>query len=320
MKLSKDKLFQILDSPELDHKKENIICKCPWCSYREFGISLEDNHLFGCFRKKKCGVTGNIYKLLKKIKRNDLIEGQEKVDFSNSLETTLNKNEEESDKETEIPDVSPPIGFKRTFNNEYLNSRGFDKYEKYEVGTTSLIRKLRGYIIVLVKENGKVKGYIGRATKDGLEPKYSNSSSDFGKLVFGIDEITNKTEIVILTEGIFDKFNIDKLLNLDEDESIKCCSGFGGKFSIHQIKKLNRKGKNIKNIILLFDPDIINVIKKVSFDLEKYWNVKIAHIPFVDDKGNTKDAGILNLNELNHTLDKLETPLSYFRGKVQPLL
>ena len=44
---------------------ENIMGDCPVCGHNEFGISIKSPHLWQCFRKNKCGVTGNIFTLLR---------------------------------------------------------------------------------------------------------------------------------------------------------------------------------------------------------------------------------------------------------------
>ena len=66
--------------------------------------------------------------------------------------------------------------------------------------------------------------------------RYQNSvDTDFGKMVYGIDECTENTHTLIGVEGITDKFNVDRLLGLYKQEEIKCGAFFGKKISPEQM-------------------------------------------------------------------------------------
>ena len=93
MKLKLETLKSLFPNSFLDYHKENLMTQCPWCGISEFGISLKDNHTFNCFRKAKCGETGNIYKLLKKIDRVDLLgfDGIESIKYDERLENIIEK-------------------------------------------------------------------------------------------------------------------------------------------------------------------------------------------------------------------------------------
>lgn len=286
----------------------NIIGECPYCGKSEFGISIEEGHMWGCFRKHKCGETGNIYKLLRKVGRTDLIKGTSVIDLTEKLNYELGVKEEGVD--LSLPIISPPIGFKRVFENEYLNLRGFVEYKEYRVGVTNLDERLKDYIIFLIEEDSQIVGYVGRNMK-GEEPKYSNSITDFSKTVFGLDEIDEEDDTAILCEGIFSKLQTDRYLKKIKKEGIKCLCTFGGKVSIEQILKIKNKG--INKCILFFEADIINQIKKHSFVLDKYFETEIM-LPPPD-----KDPDDINFEEFIGSWDGRIKSFSFFLEKVQIL-
>ena len=99
--------------------------------------------------------------------------------------------------------------------------------------------------------------------------------TDFASLLFGYDDIVRgKTEVVIIVEGVFDKFAVDRHLSLYDDETIRCVCTFGKKISDVQIQKLI--DKEIGNVILAWDYDAIREIKQYGVELNQYFNTSIA--------------------------------------------
>ncbi len=327
MKLDLEILQSVLENPKFDNRKENFTTTCPWCDGREFGISIKlENHPFNCYRKKKCGESGTIFKFLKKIGRLDLIKySKSDIDYSAKLVNIIEeKLKQEID--LELPTIQKPIGFKKIETHKYLQKRGFDFLcKKYEIGTTILDPKLkRNYIIFLIKEEGEVKGYVARNAfskeyvkkwneenpKNKIARYHNSMEADFTKLLGGYDELTSNTKTVILVEGIFKKANIDKLLDLDNQEEIKCLITFSAKVSVEQVLKLQLKG--IENIILFFDSDVIDKVKKISADLlSEFETVKVC---FSD-----KDPDSLSFDELMESISKLKDPLQFRLSKVKIL-
>lgn len=308
MKLEEDILKSLIQGARYDSSKKNIYGVCPWCGGNEFGISIKENHLFGCFRKSQCGVTGNIFKLLKKLGRQDLLK-EEVVKLGEKLEFELGKKAGDEDLDINVATIRPPIGFRRVMSNKYLEDRGFTEFEKYEVGTTMLDRKFKDRTIFLIKEDGEVKGYLGRATKEGMQPKYRNSTSDFSKLLGGIDEIEEETQTLILVEGLLDKVNVDRLLKLDQQSEIKCVCTFGAKVSLIQIVKM--KMFNLKNIILFYENDVIGAIQGYAFKLEKEFEKVEVILP-----PENSDPGDITEEELHKCMSKRFSPTSFYRKKV----
>lgn len=329
MKLSIEKLKDLIEDSSLDHRGKNIIGKCPKCKQGEFGISIENNHLFGCYRLKSCGFRGNIFTLLKYLGKLDEYISTEDV-YERKEEKLQNKLKVSgSEINLELETIMKPIGWRRIQFHPYLEKRGFTEYNKYKVGTTLLDPKLRdNYLIFLIEERDEIKAWIARHLWDkerilqenqkykdlGLNKKilrYRNSETDFSKLLLGYEELTPNTTTVVLVEGIFDKFNIDKLLELHSQEAVKCLCTFKCDCSLEQIFKI-QQFSSIKNIILLYDPDVVNQTKRVGIELEnRFQNVKVGY------SANNKDPGEMTLEDIDNVLSTLKSPQDFFVNKLQ---
>lgn len=325
MKLPVSKLLELVENSNLDYRKKNIIGKCPKCGNNEFGMSIENNHLFGCFRKKKCGFSGNIFTYLKHIgKLSQFLNDDdyyERGELNRSLikKIGLDVNEIVLDK---IP-CDLPVGYKRIFESKYLSSRNFTEFDLYEVGDSKLDPRVRNnYVVFPVREDDKIVGWVARHhwDKKRIEKyneehkkldtgrfisRFINSYSDFSTLLYGIDEITNNTKTIILVEGIMDKINVDRVLELHESEEVKCLATFKCAISPTQLFKLCLF-TNLNSVILLYDGDVIKDIKKSGNMLESHFNnVKIGVC-----KGD-KDPGEMNLDEITYIFNNLKDPLFF---------
>lgn len=329
----------LLPDSRRNRKGDHIITDCPFCSSKEhFYINTEKmlrkNELglfVGSFDCKKCGEAGNIVKLLGKLGRIDLLEG-ESIDFKGKLckKIDVTSNTEEIEEIEETPNKKLPIGFKRIYSCDYLESRGFtsEDFKKYVIGTTKLISQYEDYVIIAIVEDGYVKGYMARSKlskgeiklinneykKIGSKKRYlrwSNSkNTDFSKLLFGIDEIGFQTSTCILVEGIFDKKNVDESLGLDYNLEMKCVSCFGKNISITQIRKLKNKG--IKNVILVQDSDAVNTSKKHLMELKRnFINVKAGFV-FGD-----KDLGDSSVEEIQNIFENLKDVNEYLLSFIE---
>lgn len=333
MKLTLDVLKSLFTSSKLDGNGENLICPCPRCGKSEFGIAIKlENHPCNCYRKKACGWEGNIYSLLKEIGRIDLLKYNK--DYSSIVKNVKLENLiEELEKEEiiiDIPNVNPPIGFKRIESHPYLDEREFIFYDKYEVGVTRLDPKLKNdYVIFLIRQFNEIKGYTGRHTwsKDKIEKNnkkfketgegkfimryYNSPQTDFANLIFGYDEITENTKLILLVEGFFDKFRVDKLLNLHKQEEIICCATF--KCHLSDVQKKLFKDKGIDNLILMYDYDvtkqIIQNINNIRFDFE---SILVGVHP-------SKDPGDFNEEDIDYVFENLVST-STFLSKNLPII
>lgn len=322
----------VLGEGRVDHRG-NLYVKCLWCGHDEFSISLfKNNHPFNCLRKKMCGETGTLYKILKKLDRLDILRGQgvKLLNYDQKLEDIITKKLETEELDLDVPTIEPPVGWKRIYSNYYLENRGFEMFDSVEVGTTKLLRKFKDRVIFLVRENNEIKGYLSRLTKTSDEqtemeaklgyklPRYLNSKTEFGKLLDGIDEINEYTEEVMLVEGKLSKEGVDRNLKTTQNSPIKCCCTFGAKLSKEQIFKLQIRG--IKKIILFFELDVINKIKKHSLELlNEFESVKIIVSNFKNEKGKYKDGADLNEQEMQHVIENHTDPINFYLKKVQIL-
>lgn len=331
---------EILLSTTYNSKKNHIIASCPFCNKEdhfffnvEKALEKRDGKYKNCWDCKKCTRKGNLVGLLRKLNRLNLLEGEYlggndfiKSPF-NSL-VTEDLNIEYTPKEIKIP-----IGFKRVYNNDYLtNERFFTniEYEKYEVGYTDMYSKLKDYVIILLREKNRVRGYIARSRLNkkeiniinnrnkslGLKIKYAryrNSvNSEFSKMLLGYEEIIFTTKWVILVEGFFDKIRVDQALKLDSIPDIKCCCTFGKEISEYQILKLVKK--NIKGVILIQDPDAVDNSKQIGERLmNKFDKVLIGY-------SGDKDLGDSTNEEILNIIDNLKKPLIFRTDIVQKKL
>lgn len=329
MKLSIPQLKSLIQDSTLDRRGVNVIGKCPKCGVDEFGVSIEDGHRFGCYREKSCGFRGNIFVLLKYLGKLSEFLSDENLYSRTEGSTKVEKKIVLQDKgllDLSLPHTTLPIGYKRVYQNDYIDSRGWtkDDYIKNEVGVTPLDPKLRdNYVIIPVKENNDIKGYVARSrfTKEETKERkrqtgweilrYQNSQSDFGKLLYGYEEITELTHTIILVEGIFDKVNVDRELELDSQQDMKCLASFKCDFSPEQIYKL-QLFKNIKNIILFYDPDVISKIRTVATEIEdKFDKVTIAI------STTEHDPGEMCIEEIVECLKNRKSVMNFVTTKIQ---
>ncbi len=251
--------------------------------------------MFNCYRKKICGKAGNIYSLLKKLGRTKEFLSEHEVNAFEKLHGEL--REEGTTIDLEMDETRPPLMWRRVYDDPYLRSRGFrdQEFQKYEVGRS---KYNKDYVTFLVRRDGKLVGYIGRADKskewiDAYNAKvknegsklvflrYDNSTSDFSKTLFGIDEVVEgKTDTVILVEGIFSKIQTDINLELDSYDTIKCCATFGAKFSDEQAELLRRKG--IKFLYFWFEADVLNKIKPIVARASAHFVVRVSYLDGFD--------------------------------------
>ena len=306
--ISDSDLREILDV-EKETRSGQYICRCPFCGKESHFYINNRTQLFDC---KKCGEYGNIYKLLRFLDKTYLLEGATITDsdtITSVREMLANEIENSEVGLLELPEVKMPVGWKVLKNsNPYLISRGItpELCERYEFGSTKMFRKYDNYILIPIRDNGKVRGFIGRygckEVPDG-KLRYNNSiGTQFSQLLFGYDEITQNTNTVILVEGVFDKIAVDKVLDLWSSEDIKCVCTFGKKISEEQITKLKIKG--VARVILLYDFDAIKEIKKFGLELENHF---VTDITFT----NKKDIDECTNEEALAVFTKLYKPRSF---------
>jgi len=286
---------------------------CPFCKKeKHFGINF--NREMGSYNCFKCLNHGHLYELVKVFKLPELLGVRYIENF-----TLLEKRElftntiiaEESVDFSEIS-ISPPHYYKRIYRNNYLQKRKFEE-EHFLINSIGVCKE-SDYVTFLVQEGEEIKGFVKRSTHskewiDAYNKRFSkkylrwdNSLSNFGKLIYGYNQITPSTKLVILVEGITSKANIDRLLNLYYDSKICCIVTFGKKITKEQILKILSIGESVEKIILLYDGDVGKVLKTTSLFLSEFVNVEVGIL------NKDKDPGDLILPELMSILDRLKNP------------
>lgn len=300
--LSRSQIEQLIEGTRLSQDGKNLYGICPFCGKDEFGISLEGNNAYRCFRGKNCGETGNAFTLLKKLGRVKEFLGEREIDVDGQIHSIVEVKDEEE--VGELPLVKPPVGWKRKFEDEYLFERGVTErqFHKFQIGR-SIFK--RDYVTFLVEMESRVTGYISRSikSKEYCDThhilRYQNSSSDFSKMLFGYDEIVEGIIDVILVEGIFDKLRTDENLQLDDSNEIKCVATFGAKVSDEQIRLLKEKG--VKRVWLWFEGDVLEKVKTVAAKLALHFDTRCTFI-------QGKDPGDMDEKE---TFDLFSKSVSY---------
>lgn len=320
-----------------DGGNKNLISRCPYCKKEgKFGIYIgketERKKLFmgHCF---SCGAaTYTLQQLLETIGRMDLC-----ITSVTELDAKLNTNllfpidtPEEIDDTLAIAEL--PDFYKRCFLHPYLKSRGFtyDDYEYFEIGSTGRLNfKFTDYVIFPIIDQGDICGYVARHVWDKLRIdrhntavrskggyrilRFRNSTdNDFVKLLYNYDAvIENETDTVIIVEGVFDVVAITRTLDLYDNKRVAVVATFGKKISLVQIYKLQSKG--VETIIIGYDGDAVETIKKTSKELGKYFEVLIADI-----EDPYKDWEDLSYKEMYQTIAyRLKTPVEYSISKIQ---
>lgn len=313
-------------------KSESV--SCPNCHKSgKFGIKFSNNS--GAIHCFKCEHSENLIAYLEKIGRKDLIEYERSTSIHNKLiQPIFDKIEVEE----ELPLVELPKGYERINYDNYLSDRNFKsyQYEQFEVGITNhfLESRLHNYLIFVIKQYGRVVGWLARSKyskewhKKNLEDskaglcslrlRYINSTgTDFEKILGGLDEITENTKTVIAVEGLFDKTNVSNLLQLNKEESIKAIFTFGNKFSENQIRLL--KKTNVEHVILIYDPGTLDQTQRYSLELSKWFDVEVC---LIDENkktsdGDSIDPGNIDLKYLLEILTKRQNFLYFYHSVIK---
>lgn len=320
-----------------DGGNKNLICRCPFCKKDgKFGIYIgketERKKLFmaHCF---SCGAaTYTLQQLLETIGRMDLCitpvtELDAKLDSNLLFPIVAGEEIDDTLEHTGLPDF-----YRRCFLHPYLKSRGFtyDDYEYFEVGSTGRLNyRFNDYVIFPVIDRGDIGGYVARhvwdkqridrhnaavRSKGGYRIlRFRNSTeNDFVKLLYNYDAvIENETDTVIIVEGIFDVIALTRKMELYDNKRVAAVATFGKKISLVQIYKLQSKG--VETVIIGYDGDAVETIKKISGELSRYFNVLIADIPNPEE-----DWQDLSYEDIYRVFAYgLKTPLEYSINKIQ---
>lgn len=289
---------------KLDGGRKNLIVpECIWCGHKggKMGIYVGPEtdrkkpfmaHCFSCGHS-----TQTLEQLLQEIGRMDLMVSETfDLTAANHLDD-FSFMEDEKELDDSLCVVEMPEDYKRTYFNRYLRKRGFteEDYEHFPVGTTRGFNfKFDDYVIFPIVDNGDNVGYVARHTWDKADideynrkarhngefqiMRYRNSTeNDFVKLLYNYDAVIDgETDTVVLVEGVFDAIALTRKLNLYNNHRIAVCATFGKKISDVQIYKLQSKG--VETIVIGYDGDATEAIKKTASQLNEFFDVYIADI------------------------------------------
>lgn len=320
-----------------DGGNKNLIATCPFCGKAgKFGVYIGKeterkkpfmSHCFSCG-----GATYTLDQLLSTIGRPDLGVTQT-ADLKTPLEPNLLfplESEEEIDDALGI--VELPDFYKRCFSHPYLKGRGFvyDDYEYFPVGTSGRLNfKFNDYVLFPVIDEGDIVGYVARHVmakseieahnrKAKFQGKYpimrfrNSAENDFIKLLYNYDAVLpDETDMVIIVEGIFDVIALTRKLELYDNTRLAVVATFGKKISQTQIFKLQSKG--VETVVIGYDGDAVEAIKKTASELSPYFEVFIADI--IDSEKDWED---LSYEQIYNVFSYgLKTPLEYKINKLQ---
>lgn len=299
---------------KMDGGRKNILVpECPFCGHGGFKYGIyvgKESSKYKVWGSSHCFSCGKSFRTLKET-LNALGHSEwlpkETTDLNKEVLVTL--EEDEIDDSLEI--ITMPDGYKRTFKNSYLKSRGFfaDDYQYFPAGTTrGMNRKFDDYILIEIRDAGRLVGYVARHTwsKDDIDSyndshrfqirRYNNSTENqFSKLLYNYDSvIEDETDTVILCEGVFDVIGLTQKLELYDNHRIVPVATFGKKISECQMMKLQHKG--VENIVIGYDNDSAakDAIGHVANQLEDYFDVFCLQYP----KDSGKDFGDMSFDEI----------------------
>lgn len=323
-----------------DGSGKNLIAPvCPYCGDErsKFGIYIgheterKKPFMAHCF---KCGhSTLTLDQLLTDIGRPDLILTDT---FDLNGDKSINNFSFLEEDDNEINDslcvVEMPEYYKRTHFNRYLKKRGFteEDYDFFPVGTTRNMNfKFDDYVIFPIIDNRDIVGYVSRHVWDKAEideynrkarhnnkyqiMRYRNSTeNDFIKLLYNYDAIIEgETDTVILVEGVFDAIALTRKLNLYDNPHVAVVATFGKKISDTQIYKL--QSKDVQTVVIGYDGDASEAIKKTGDQLNEYFDVYVADI-----EDSSQDFDSMDFWEIYDTFAfGLKTLTEYKLNKIQ---
>lgn len=315
---------------KLDGSRRNILIKnCPFCGHdgNKYGIYIGPDKGNKTFGMSNCFHCGRRFKTLTDtliaLDRKDLIPKEVEELEDEVTDITFDDDDVIDDS---LVDIEMPSGYKRAFRNPYLKSRGWgaDEFHYFPAGTNrGMERKFEDYVLLEIRDAGRLVGYVGRHTwsKDDIDEynsrhrykirRYQNSTeNEFSKLLYNYDAIKYAvTDTVILCEGAFDCVGLTKGLNLYENDRIKAVATFGKKISQCQMMKLQEK--RVRTVVIGYDNDDAakDSMRHITDQLEEYFDVYCVRYP----DGCAKDFGEMDADDMYEIFcNNLMTPREYF--------
>lgn len=300
----------------LSNDRKNVYMLCPSCGEDEFGISLAVNHRFGCFRLGKCGFKGGIHKLLSYLRISEEEVKSYTLNGSLSMEEMFVSSEESEEKD-EV--VSLPLWYKDKGSavdglepcRSYMDSRvGENNHEHIEWGYTPLYRD---YIIFPIRMGGNIVNWNGRSLSGSSYPRYRlgyHSSST----LYGIDDVSEATDTIVIVEGMFDKFSVDSWIKNRGHSNMCCIATMGSFMTKNKLDVL--KSLNTDNILLWYEQDN-------KFMRKKFYNTLCVlrdHFDVCYSVFDTFDPGDADHVQLDRALEDKERAEVFFNKNMLELI
>lgn len=304
---------------KMDGSRKNILVpECPFCHH--------DGYKFGIY-------VGNVSSKSKRFGSSHCFHcGRSFIGLKNTLEAIGLKEyipKETTDLEEELPvlnlfddeeiddkliKIEMPNGYKRTYKNAYLKSRGMtvDDFLYFPCGTTrGMNREFEEYVLMEIHDRKRLVGYVARKiwSKEEIDDfndthrykvrRYNNSQENqFSKMLYNFDSIVEgETDTVILCEGPFDVIGLVRKMDLYDYKRIVPVATFGKKISDCQMMKLQSKG--VETVVIGYDNDDAakESIGKVAAVLCNYFDVFCLQYPSWVDKdfGDMKMADVYDV-------------------------
>jgi DNA primase len=288
-------MFDIKEYLEQDYEiswvnKLNISIPCPWCG-------KEDNHFTIHIKKPvahcyRCSKSTNWAGLIAKLEGVSYSEAKERIDgylpFDLEVESPPGGDHMIT---LPLPELSP-------FSDkaiEYLKKRRVSKEMvfNYKIGYTRQ-GKHKDRLIFPITLNGKQITFQSRSVYErGQRKKYlTPKGSPLGSLLYGYDNIPQGGDVFIV-EGVFDALNLVR-------DNLNAVGSFGKKISKNQLELI--KQKKIRKLILAWDIDALQEIRKNWFDLNMTLSTKICLIKSGDPGDLENPSEYIN----NHIFDSLD--------------
>jgi len=293
LKVDIDDILPYLSNVKKSGSK-HLYCDCPFCNKPKHFYINKENLLFDC---KKCKEEGNAFKLLKQLGiLNQFLH--KSVNIKQLVKITTSEQQKQKEEEGVKKYIKKSHFFVRSYNDSYLLSRNWEQkdFYKYIVGRINK-KRFEDYVVMYIEDDNGLLGYVARSlkSKEELEKlgklRYMNSrETKFNELLFGFNEVTKDTEVVIIVEGIFDKVRLDNLLRTDDSDFLKVLCTFGNKVSNEQLNNL--KTTNVNTVVLFYDLDAINEMKKNSVKLKKHFCLKIVCLLSGKDPGDATEEEV----------------------------
>ncbi|MEM2004141.1 MAG: hypothetical protein QXQ37_05760 [Nitrososphaerota archaeon] len=291
------KYYCIGDKIKITHFGEQYSINCPFCgdvkshlwiSYA-WGTVINNKYIYPakCYRRECL----QNYKLLQKLKKM-IATGHKYVPDYYKIADIERKDEKEEDDREILAVYNEAIALEELDWGHpaisYLVERNFDPYKlgkKYGARVCEDLLRNSAFariVFPIYDIQNQLIGWVGR-TYLGKQPKYLNSRTKVNSSFFNLpNALAYDSEIVVVTEGIFDCVRTEELLNIPTVASL------GKSLSYYQQELLKRW----KYRIIFYDADAYEDAQK---EARKIDGIAIRCPDVIGDPGNARTRDDLSI-------------------------